>query len=81
MLTKQEIALKIRGAFLPFRCVIQFWDYSPKLRVKVLSDSRNGILEISKIPLRQAQDARQLEVLLRQVRQRVRDRGYALKNA
>ena len=81
MLTKQEIALKIRGAFLPFRCVVHFWDSRAKLRFKVLSDSHNGIFEISKIPLRQARDEKQLDVLLRQVRRRVQDRGYALKNA
>lgn len=79
MLSKQQIALKIRGAFLPFRCVVHFWDYSSKLRFKVLGDRRNGIFEISKIPLRQVQDERQLEALLRQVRQRVQDRGYVLR--
>jgi hypothetical protein len=81
MLSKQEIALKIRSAFLPFRCTVHFQDYNPGFGFKVLSDSHNGILEIPKISLRQAKNARQLDSMLRKIRQRVQDRGYALKEA
>jgi len=79
MLTRKQINQKIRGAFLPFRCDVQFADYDAKLHFKVFDHSRNGIVEMSSIPVRQVQDERSLWDILSHVRQVVEDKGYALK--
>ena len=80
MLTPKQIDRKIRGAFLPFRCVIEFGNCSEKLHFKVFDHSRRGIVEISRLPVAQVQDERNLGDILKQVRRVVQKKGYALNH-
>ena len=76
MLSHKEIASRVRAAFLPFRCAVQIGTFDAKLRFMVFD--HRGIVERPKIPLQQAQDRRQLERMLEQVRRRVQAKGYTL---
>ena len=76
MLTRKEINQRIRRAFLPFRCRVHIGDWDRELSFRVF-DHRT-VVDMPKIPLRQAQDKRKLEVLLSEFRQRIEDKGYAL---
>lgn len=77
MLSQRDILRTVKGAFLPFRCSIHMGDYSAKLRFKVFD--HNGIIEISRIPLKQAQTEGQLKSTLERIRYRLEDRGYAFR--
>lgn len=79
MLTYKQIDQKIRGAFLPFRCAVEFGNYTGKLRFKVFDHSRNRILEMSSLPAQKVQDEGYLKGLLTQLRHHVQDSGYTLK--
>ncbi|MDX2028265.1 MAG: hypothetical protein SFW62_06490 [Alphaproteobacteria bacterium] len=79
MLARRDILKKVKGAFLPFRCAVQIGDYTSKLRFQVFD--HNGIIEISRIPLRQAQNERQLRSTLERIRYRLEDEGYAFRSS
>jgi hypothetical protein len=78
MLTQKQIDRKVRGAFLPFRCAVEFFDSDAKLRVKVFDHSRRGILKITKIPVTQVRDERTLRDILSRLRRAVQKMGYNL---
>jgi hypothetical protein len=79
MLTPKQIDRKIRGAFLPFRCAVEFGNYSGRLCFKVFDHSRNRILDISRLPVQQIQNEGYLNGLLSQLRNRVQESGYDLR--
>lgn len=76
MLTNRQIGQTVRGAFLPFRCAVHFWDSRCKLQLKVFNHERARYLEISKVPGRQIRDERQLGSILVRVRRQLQNEGY-----
>ena len=80
MLTLKQIDQRIRAAFLPFRCSVEYGDYTGKLRFRVFDHSRNRILDIARLPEQQVRDESYLNGLLSQLRHRVQESGYTLRS-
>ena len=68
MLTNDKIMEIVEGAFRPYRCGVEIWDYDEKLRFKVFDDKNNGIIERPRLILRELRDEGQLRQLLLSIR-------------
>ena len=64
----KKINARLEGAFKPFRCVAEFWDYEQKLRFKVFDKNDQCIIEMTQIPVRELMDESYLEDLIEHTR-------------
>ena len=77
MQTDEEIEtlrVRLEGAFKPFRCVAEVWDYNRKLRFKVFDNNNRSIIEVPQILLRALIDESNLQDLIEQARAQIHSR-------
>ena len=77
-LSAQEAASIIESAFAPLRCVAEPWDYEYRIRFRVFDDNDEPMLRMDEVLRPTFQDAKSLESLLNQVRDRVAHEGIEL---
>lgn len=70
MLSNRDVVNKVRGAFLPFRCVPQIYRYDQKLRFRVLKHDGTSYA-ISGILLQKIREEHMLDKLLQEARLKV----------
>ncbi len=80
MLTDEGLAkvkAELRGAFTPFRCVAEDFDYKQKLRFKVFDRSGDGIVEVREVVLNKLNESL-LQGIIRETRDLIRAKGFVL---
>lgn len=78
MRTNEQIKATVEGAFRPFRCVAEIWDYDYRLRFKVFDENDRGLIELPDVVLRNLRDETQLRNILAMARERLLEKGYRL---
>lgn len=79
MRTNDEIKSIVENAFLPLRCGAEIWDHKNNLRFRVFGSNDQGVIDYPKLVLDQVRSDVSLSSILRQVRERVEAKGFALE--
>mgnify|MGYP002351185682 CR=1 FL=1 len=77
-LSAQEAASIIESAFSPLRCVAEPWDHDYRIRFRVFDGNDEPMLRMDEVLRPTFQDAKSLESLLNQIRDRVARKGIGL---
>jgi hypothetical protein len=77
-LSAKEAASIIESAFAPLRCIAEPWDYDYRIRFRVLDGNDEPMLRMDEVLRPTFQNAKSLESLLNQVRDRVTRSGVEL---
>lgn len=68
----EKIRERLEGAFKPFRCVAEVFDYEQKLRFRVFDNNGQSIIAMSQILLRDLMNDSYLQGLVEQARAQIR---------
>lgn len=73
MLSDHEICTHIEAAFLPYRCVVEIWDYGNKLRFRVFGADDAPLITMAEIVVSSMQNSCALESLIADVKHRLNE--------
>lgn len=79
MRTDEEIKAIVEGAFAPLRVGVEIWDYQSKLRFRVFDTDDQPLIGFPKLVLAELRADTVLRGVIEETRERLTDRGIALK--